>query len=148
MSRNAINVAKYFLSKTLETDENITNLKLQKLLYYAQGYHLALFDDALFQEEIVAWTHGPVCPEIYHKFKEYGSDSIPHDNHDDIEDFSKNFTSEQLDFLDEVYNVFGQFSAWKLRDMTHEESPWINNKACNGIISIDEMSDYFKSRVG
>jgi len=145
MSRNAINVAKYFLSKTLETDENITNLKLQKLLYYAQGYHLALFDDELFQEEIVAWTHGPVCPKIYHEFKKYGSNIIPYTN---IEDFSENFTSEQLDFLDEVYNVFGQFSAWKLRDMTHEESPWINNKNFNGTITTDEMSDYFKSRVG
>lgn len=145
MSINAINVAKYFLSKTLESDENITNLKLQKLLYYAQGYHLALFDNELFQEEIEAWTHGPVCPKIYHEFKEYGSNSIPYTN---MENFSECFTNEQLDFLDEVYNVFGQFSAWKLRDMTHEESPWINNKAFNGIISTDEMNDYFKSRVG
>jgi uncharacterized phage-associated protein len=145
MSTNAINVAKYFLSKTLESDENITNLKLQKLLYYAQGYHLALYDSELFHEEICAWTHGPVCPEIYYRFKEFGSNNI---SYNEKENFSDIFTPEQLDFLDEVYNVFGQFSAWKLRDMTHEESPWINNKSYNGIIPPDEMRDYFNTRVG
>jgi uncharacterized phage-associated protein len=46
-----------------------------------------------------------------------------------------------------VYEVFGQFSAWKLRDMTHDEPPWKNNEINAGEISVNEMADYFKTRV-
>jgi uncharacterized phage-associated protein len=58
-------VAKYFLSLTDEdAGDLISNLKLQKLVYYAQGFHLALYDELLFEETIEAWTHGPVIPEM------------------------------------------------------------------------------------
>jgi uncharacterized phage-associated protein len=143
---NANNVAKYFLSKTIsEEDANITNLKLQKLLYYAQGFHLALFEYELYEETLEAWMHGPVCPEIYHVYKQYGANIITAD--ECHENFSEIFTTEQLELLDEVYDVFGQFSAWKLRDMTHEEPTWINNKDSASEISKEEMKEYFKSRI-
>jgi uncharacterized phage-associated protein len=143
---NAKDVADYFLAKTKnDDDEKITNLKLQKLLYYAQGFHLALFNEELYPENIEAWTHGPVCPEIYHEFKKYGSNIIPCD--DCEKDFDKIFSKEQMELLDEVYDVFGQFSAWKLRDMTHEEPTWINNKDSASEITKKEMEEYFKTRI-
>jgi len=142
---NANDIANYFLSKTIEEDSKITNLKLQKLLYYAQGLHLALFDKELFSEEIEAWQHGPVCVSVYHDFKQYGSNIIPCE--DCEKEFSLILTSEQTEFLDEIYDVFGQFSAWKLRDMTHEEPTWINNKDSASLISQSEMKEYFKTRV-
>ena len=141
---NANDIADYFLSKTIGEESKITNLKLQKLLYYAQGLHLALFDKELFSEEIEAWQHGPVCVSIYHKFKN-GSNTIQCE--DCEKDFSKILSSEQIEFLDEIYDVFGQFSAWKLRDMTHEEPTWINNKDNASLISQSEMKEYFKTRV-
>jgi uncharacterized phage-associated protein len=142
---NANDITNYFLSKTIEEDSKITNLKLQKLLYYAQGLHLALFDKELFSEEIEAWQHGPVCVSIYHDFKKYGSNIIPFENCK--KNFSQILSSEQTEFLDEIYDVFGQFSAWKLRDMTHEEPTWINNKDSASLISQSEMKEYFKTRV-
>jgi len=142
---NANDIANYFLAKTIDEDSKITNLKLQKLLYYAQGLHLALFDKELFSEEIEAWQHGPVCVDIYHDYKQYGSNIIP--CNDCEKDFSKILSKEQIEFLDEIYDVFGQFSAWKLRDMTHEEPTWINNKDIASVISKDEMKEYFKTRV-
>ncbi|RKZ50735.1 MAG: hypothetical protein DRR16_31195 [Candidatus Parabeggiatoa sp. nov. 3] len=57
------------------------------------------------------------------------------------------FSQSQLAFLDEVYEVFSQFSAWKLRNMTHDEPPWVSNKINAGEISIDEMANYLKTRV-
>ena len=143
---NVSNVANYFLSKTIdEEDSKITNLKLQKLLYYAQGFHLALFEKELFNEPIEAWMHGPVSPDAYQLFKKFGANIIPCDECN--EKFDEIFSQEQIELLDEVYNIFGQFSGWKLRDMTHEEPTWINNKDTANEISKDEMKEYFKTRV-
>ena len=118
---NAITVAQYFLS---QVDENagdaITNLKLQKLLYYAQGFHLAVFGEPLFDKPIEAWVHGPVVDSVYQEFKQHGNGPIPCD--DDL-DWST-FPRDSQELLDDVYCVYGQFSAWKLRDMTHDEPPW------------------------
>lgn len=142
----ARNIADYFLSKTIDQeDAKITNLKLQKLLYYAQGFHLALFEDQLFDEKIEAWMHGPVCVDIYHQFKEHGANIIPCDNCE--KDFEKVLNSDQIELLDEIYDVFGQYSGWKLRDMTHEEPTWINNKDFAAEITKGEMLEYFKTRI-
>ena len=64
--------AKYFLAQASEdAGDLISNLKLQKLVYYAQGFHLALYDEPLFLEAIEAWTHGPVVPDLYRHYKKY-----------------------------------------------------------------------------
>ncbi|MDY0320954.1 MAG: DUF4065 domain-containing protein [Arcobacteraceae bacterium] len=143
---NARDVVDYFLSKTINDDDaKLTNLKIQKLIYYAQGFHLAIFNTELYQDEIEAWQHGPVCPKIYHDFKQFGSNIIPCDECE--KDFSEIFNEDQIELLDEIYDVFGQFSAWKLRDMTHEEPTWMNNKDSASTISHEEMKEYFKTRV-
>jgi uncharacterized phage-associated protein len=137
-------VAKYFLAQTDEdAGDLISNLKLQKLLYYAQGFHLALYGQPLFTEAIEAWTHGPVVPEVYHAYKNYSSNAIPIP--DDI-DFSQ-YDEQTRELLDEVYRVYGQFSAWKLRNMTHDEEPWKDAYAGNMIISNEELKQYFKTQL-
>ncbi|MDF5723944.1 MAG: DUF4065 domain-containing protein [Rhizonema sp. PD37] len=137
-------VAKYFLAQTDEdAGDLISNLKLQKLLYYAQGFHLALYDEPLFTESVEAWTHGPVVPELYHAYKHYGSSSIPIP--DDL-DFSK-YDERTRELLDEVYCVYGQFSAWKLRNMTHDEEPWKDAHEGNMIITPQTMKQYFKTQL-
>ena len=74
----AFSVAKYFLFLSdEEAGDTISNLKLQKLLYYAQGFHLALNDSPLFAESIEAWTHGPVVPVVYQLYKHAGASAIP-----------------------------------------------------------------------
>jgi uncharacterized phage-associated protein len=114
-------VAQYFLAKVDEdAGDLISNLKLQKLLYYAQGCALALWDRPLFPEPLEAWVHGPVVPAVYHEYKGYGSGPIPSPT---TLDFAK-YDLETRDLLEEVYAVYGQFSAWKLRQMTHQEPPW------------------------
>ena len=91
-------VADYFLSKTdEEAGDVISNLKLQKLVYYAQGFTLAVTGKPLFNEEIEAWQHGPVVPDLYHKYKDHGAYGIPAPTN---VDFSK-FSSEIKEILDE-----------------------------------------------
>ncbi|AJD49747.1 phage-associated protein [Isoalcanivorax pacificus W11-5] len=143
---SAVDVAKYFLVRDDREDAEtgISNLKLQKLLYYAQGFHLAIFDKPLFSQNIEAWAHGPVVPSVYHDYKQHGKSAIPAP-----EDFSpeESFTDEQLEFLNEVYEVFGQFSAWKLRNMTHEEAPWQDYEEVAGTIPQADLKTYFKTRI-
>jgi uncharacterized phage-associated protein len=140
-------IAKYFLSLINEdAGDLISNLKLQKLVYYAQGFHLALYDKPLFKEEIQAWTHGPVIPDLYYAYKEYGSNAIPRPN--DV-DFSI-YDDRTKELLDEVYEVHGQFSAWKLRNMTHEELPWktiYSNSGSGSVIPVPLLQSFFKTQL-
>jgi len=134
-------VANYFLAQADdEAGDLISNLKLQKLVYYAQGFHLALYDKPLFSESIEAWNHGPVVPALYRAFKQYGAQALPRPS--DL-DFSI-YDERVRELLDEVYTVYGQFSAWKLRNMTHEEPPWRDCTQGSTILS-EEMKSYFKT---
>lgn len=142
---NAKDVAEFFIMKGIQDEEEagISNLKLQKLLYYAKGFHQAIFEEALFPEKLWAWTHGPVVPDMYHQYKSYGAGPITAQEYDP----SSKFDEEQLELLNEVWSVFGQFSAWKLRDMSHNEKPWLDHEENASMIEDDELASYFKTRV-
>lgn len=141
----------YLLAKAAAEEEGselISNLKLQKLLYYAQGVHLALHDIPLFPEEIQAWMHGPVVPAVYQKYKDSGYEALPSPEPGTV-DFSR-YTDEEKETLDEIYRVFGQFSAWRLREMTHGEPPWqehFRDGATHIVISQEAMRRYFKTQL-
>jgi uncharacterized phage-associated protein len=120
---NAIDVSRYFIAA--DTEEGITNLKLQKLLYYAQGCFLAAFNKSLFDEEIEAWQHGPVVSEVYHHYKSYGSEHIKLDC---LEcEFYGKLNSQEKGLLANVQDIYGGYSAWKLRDMSHSDNAWKNH---------------------
>lgn len=135
------NTSDFFLKKnTPEFGDTISNLKLQKLVYYAQGFHLAMFGEELFPEEIVSWEHGPVVERLYFKYNEYGSLVIPEPESVNL----SNFSEPQIELLNEVYDVYGQFSAWKLRNLTHSERPWIETPR-NTVIPKGLLQDFFKT---
>ncbi len=139
----AIDLAKAFLKLSdPDSGDVLTNLKLQKLVYYAQGFHLALTGQPLFQEELVAWEHGPVVVELYRTLKDFGSSQVILD--DTIA--ADTFTEDQIDLITDVNKVYGQFSAWKLRDMTHNEAPWQQTER-NGVITHDKLTTYFKTQL-
>ena len=141
---NSIDVARFFLAQSNEdAGDLVSNLKLQKLVYYGQGFHLAVFGQPVFEDRIEAWTHGPVIPTVYHNYKHHGGGSIPvpHDFDEAV------FTAKQLELLNEVQQIYGQYSAWRLREMTHEEAPWKNNYqpgATNRTIPMDDLLAFFK----
>lgn len=139
-------VANYFLAKA-DTDAGdlISNLKLQKLCYYAQGVGVATRGEPMFPEPIEAWLHGPVIPALYRVYSSFRADPLPSPT-----DFDMN-TYHPADrmLLDDVYDHYGQYSAWRLRQMTHEEPPWKDayEEGHNNCISIGALSDYFSPQV-
>lgn len=140
---SAFDIAKYFITlASPEQEDFITNLKLQKLLYYAQGFYLAMFDKPLFTEKIEAWQYGPVVPEIYHHYKQYTSQFIPQP-----EDFNpEQYDKATQDLLNEVYEVYGQYTAPALRHLTDQELPW-NKTPITEEISPSLMKTYFETQL-
>jgi uncharacterized phage-associated protein len=143
MVHKASDIAKAILRMVEpEYGDIISNLKLQKLLYYMQGFHLAIFNKPLFQEDVVAWSYGPVVREVYQEYKQYGNGAIPQPEND----FDIRLNQEQIDMMIDVFNVYGQCSALKLMHLTHEELPW-KNTPLNHVIGHDLMRSYFLTQL-
>lgn len=144
---SAMVIAKWFVDWADAEDADLSNLKLQKLLYYAQGHHLAVHGRPLFDEDIQAWSHGPVVPSVYRAFKDFRSAPVSLADDDPFEwDDVDSATSQ---FLAKVWNTYGGIAAWKLRNMTHAESPWsdhFNEDERHIVIPKDEIRDYFAWR--
>ena len=139
--KNASTIAKAFLKLSQPSvGDTISNLKLQKLLYYAQGFFLAIYDRPLFKEDIVSWDHGPVVREVYDEYSIFVSDVIP------VPDGEVKLSKREGELIANVWKVYGQFSAWKLRDMTHKEMPWLTTGK-NHVISHEKLSRFFKTLV-
>jgi uncharacterized phage-associated protein len=149
---SCFDVAKYFLWVANEQNTPISNLKLQKLVYYAQAWHLAINGQALFAEDFQAWVHGPVNPALYHEYKRFGWMPIQ----DDIEGDSvvSKFTDDILSLLQEVTDEYLTCDAYDLERMTHAEVPWQAARdglpmdaLSTAIIDKGLMQDYYGAKV-
>lgn len=128
-----------------ELFEGISDLKLQKLLYYAQGIFLSMTGNKLFSNKIYAWDHGPVVKEVYDIYKKYGSSYIT-DINNEKNDKIVNSIENQVEIskvLNIVYDNFAIYTAWQLRNMTHQVgSPWYNTPR-NKEIDTKKIKKYF-----
>ena len=143
----ALDIASYFvqLDDTRDIEDGITNLKLQKLLYYAQGYHLAYFDKPLFADPIKAWQYGPVVPNVYQILKQFGRYPVDF-SRDDFQKVNPSLlANDSRNLLDSVFEQLGQYSAWKLMEMTHEEDPWKHTDT-DEEISHQKLKAYFETK--
>lgn len=128
-------VASYFIRRAYEDDRaaEMTNMKVQKLLYYAQSICLALYDKPLFDEEIQAWRYGPVCPPAYRFYSEFEAKQLPIPD----EIYIKPIPEETKKLLEEIWQYFGKYHAYQLSGMTHVEFPW---KKARGTLPLDASS--------
>ncbi|MEI7686523.1 MAG: type II toxin-antitoxin system antitoxin SocA domain-containing protein [Planctomycetota bacterium] len=146
-------IAKEFMKLSLSGPEKdpLTNLRLQKLLYYAQAWSMVLRERDLFAEELQAWRYGPVVPEVYQAMPdEQGAKPITPELFVDVPDISD---EDEKEFLNHLWDAYKGFSALKLSDMTHHEAPWI--KAWGGRpidgngkdpIDVDLLAEYFSAQ--
>lgn len=138
--------ADYLIAFSREVGDPLTNLKLQKLLYYAQGWYLALYDVPLFGERIEAWAHGPAVPPVYEDFKGWRWQPIG----GGIQ--KPQVGARVKSHLDEIMQVFGVLNAYELERMTHREAPWLDARGAlamdepsHEVISTDSMKKFFKA---
>ena len=142
-------VARYILCKTMD----ITPLELQKLLYYAQSFYYALFGVELFLDDCQAWAYGPVFPDVYYRYKEYGYDPITKPTSEFDVDIGE-LTVKEVELIDSVMEAFGRYSGEVLSRITHNELPWIEARGALHpydrsvtVIERDTISDYFAAIV-
>jgi len=144
-------IAKYIIWLHPKADEKITNMQLQKLCYYSQAWYLANYHKTLFQENFQAWVYGPVCHELYKKYKNFGKECI------EIKSVPEEFNSileDDKDYLDQVIGVYNKFSAIDLMVMSHDEDPWKNarkgyatDEQCFNIISKKDIEQFFSNKI-
>jgi len=139
-------VADFLLYECRERGEILTNLKLQKLLYYAQAWCLVLQNKPIFSEDFQAWVHGAVLPSQYQRFKEYEWRPI-------LEEIIPQYLPDDIcSHLTEVVDVFGIETASALELMNHKESPWLEarkgvdaDQPSSNVISKESMKLFYKS---
>lgn len=145
---NIKDAAKYFLTKVdRESGDEMTHLKLQKICYYAQAWHLAVENKPLFNTEFKAWAHGPVSVELWSEYKTYKWHPIPEPH-----DFDENAIDPNYrEFLDEIWELYGKYTAKYLENLTHQELPWqearkglSDGEISNFPISNETMKEYYK----
>jgi uncharacterized phage-associated protein len=120
-------VANFFLEAGWDEGAPVEAMKLQKLVYIAHGWSLAILGKPLIQEQMQAWEHGPVVPDLYHHFKHFGGEPIDHYAKGDRERGPQvaNWDSETRNLLKKVWGEYGRSTGSELRSLTHEPgSPW------------------------
>jgi uncharacterized phage-associated protein len=127
-----VDVARYLIHLATPVEDEdadcLSLLRMQKLLYYVQGWHLAACGKPLFLGRIEAWTHGPVVREVYPQFRKFGWSSIPPSEGSDSPDLSP----KEKAFVRAVWEQYKKHSAWALSAMTHTEAPWLSARATLG----------------
>ncbi len=145
MAYDVIDIANklLYLANFDDGGELMTNLKLQKMLYCEQGFHLAKFNTPLFDAEIEAWMYGPAVPEVYEHFKKYGRNGIPPETETPIA-----LTTEEEGLFWEVFNAYADFSAYGLMKETHKELPWrATTTGVGNVIPKSLIRDFFKTQL-
>jgi uncharacterized phage-associated protein len=143
------NTANFLLVECRERGEVLTNLKLQKLLYYAQAWYLAIHNKPLFEEDFQAWVHGPALPSQYKRFKKFEWRPILEEGIVAPELKNEQVTAHLID----IVNIFGVETASALELMTHNERPWQearkgvpSDQPSVSVISKQSMLEFYKSQ--
>ena len=150
---NAQLLADYILQKY----GPMSHLKLQKLLFYCEGYHLAYFDTNLLSEDFEAWVHGPVCRQVYNNLRDSSvlyTDLGFSGTYNPEAELQKILSSDQTQLLDDVLSVLSTWTGLELENSTHNELPWQEARKgfapadkCVKIISKETMRSFYKADI-
>lgn len=148
----ALSVAKKLVRLSLSGIEPdpLTNLRLQKLLYYAQAWSLIVRASELFPDDLEAWRHGPVVPTVYRALPDcQGANQIAPDAFSEVPDLEE----EEAEFVERVWEAYNEFSALRLSRMTHDEMPWRKawgnrplDSTGNDPISMSDLEEFFAAQ--
>ena len=156
---NVLDISRYVINYSNDKGYGISNLKLQKILYFIQAFFLTKTAKRVpcFYQRIEAWDFGPVIPEAYREYKQYGSSNIPtirsfikfdQENIWDIQRINYNsnvIADEDKAMINLVVDKFSEYSATDLVELTHNQAPWSNAYVPykNNEITIEDIREYF-----
>jgi uncharacterized phage-associated protein len=139
---SALKVARYIIWWCNNNGYSISNLKLQKILYFVQAQFLVARGMPCFCEEIQAWEYGPVVPEVYREYKAYGGGNIPAFERSERPMVIR---AEDIPLIDDIISECVNYSASSLVELTHNQSPWqdVYMPGWNNTISNASIKKYF-----
>jgi uncharacterized phage-associated protein len=151
---NINDICDYIIRSMNEAGESPSVLKLQKLLYYCQAWHLAIFKSPLFSGQFQAWVRGPVSREVYDRFITKTM-FAPLEESDVRPEFANAEIPEDVrKLVDQVIEIYGKYSDTQLAELTHRERPWIEARGgiapqarCTTVISEETMQDTYAARL-
>lgn len=125
--------------------EELSQMKIMKLLYYIQAASLSISGKRMFDNDIVAWKYGPVIKAVHRKYS--GCRGLVNSDHpitdQDLEDYKELQADEQASsILNSIYDVYGYSSAYDLMRQTHKEKPW-QQTPHNGVITDKCIKDFY-----
>lgn len=140
MAYSALEVAKYVINHEHKMGRKITNLRLQKLLYFVQAKVLVETGEPCFDDKMEAWEYGPVVPIVYDEYKKYGNLPILENQL-----VSKQIDSKTENFIYEILNYFANTPTFGLVQITHSQMPWIEakRKGLRSPIEIESIKEFF-----
>ena len=123
MTYSALEVARYIIYHEAQQGRTVSNLRLQKLLYFVQAQFLVNSPDGqpCFRQRMEAWDFGPVVPEVYRAYRYYGSAVIPYDGCE-----TTSISAEDGRLIGAMLNHCAKYSTPTLVDITHAQDPWKN----------------------
>lgn len=155
---SALDVARYVINYSNKKGNDITNLKLQKILYYIQAGFLIETGERCFSDPILSWQHGPVVRNVYNVYRKNTSLPIPEQTvYDaiDVKDgrlvsvkkvFSEEeYQEEDRELFNRIIDGLAGLDAWRLVEKTHEEDPWKQVKNYNEEITTESIREFFSS---
>lgn len=149
-------ITDYVILSCNEAGESLTLLKLQKLIYYVQAWHLAFFRKRLFDEHFQAWVHGPVSRKIYDRFADQKTlySFVGKTDIRDGFDPDTNLSPEARLHVNTVLEAYAGYSGSQLEAMTHSERPWQEAREgidpaarCENLIDEELMASFYSSRL-
>lgn len=145
---NALTVARYIVDYCNQCKKGVSNLKLQKILYFVQAEFLVSTPNhtPCFMNRIEAWDFGPVIPDVYHQYKIYGSGDIPSTFNDPLKDYYEKISRSDKDMIEEIVCQTFDYTAFDLVQITHNQAPWKNayRRGFNNEITNKAILDYFR----
>lgn len=158
MAYDVLDIARYVINYTNNRNSKISNLQLQKIIYYIQAAFLVIKDEPCFEEDIVNWSYGPVVQEVYNEYRDNGNSSIPYQKQYTILDFNKEsgdieFVRKKFDeskicnddkvIINKIVDNYSEKDAFELVRKTHREDPWKLSDR-NSIIKKEDIKKYYK----
>lgn len=149
---NIMDVAAWFLLKG-----KMTHKKIQKLCYYSEAWSEAILDEPICEDATFeAWVHGPVNITLWNNMKQYGWNIIEiSDPTETKEELEEKFDDDKQDILNQVWDVYGSYTANELEGITHQEKPWLEQREglsifenCTNKISVQTMKEFYRSIAG
>lgn len=151
---DSIVLAKHVINSVIDKGLSVSHLKLQKLIYFINAWHLAYFEQPLVADDFEAWVHEPVSRKVWCHFKDQSLLNDKLSKQEGESDFERQTTDDQRDLVEDVLTEYAGDSSYTLEKITHAEPMWIQareglryDEPCNKKMDLQDVKEHYQSLI-